>query len=100
MTFKNKVSRTGFRGALSRIAKYGIVRAHPAAHHSHHRGMPIALAVGLWAACGRSTSSTMIAAVGAWLGGWVDALIQRITEVNMPLPLLPFGLVEEPRHVG
>jgi peptide/nickel transport system permease protein len=27
--------------------------------------------------------------VGVWFGGWVDALIQRVTEVNMILPMLP-----------
>jgi peptide/nickel transport system permease protein len=26
---------------------------------------------------------------GVWYGGWVDAVIQRLTEVNMILPLLP-----------
>ncbi len=27
--------------------------------------------------------------MGVWFGGWVDALIQSVTEVNMVLPLLP-----------
>jgi peptide/nickel transport system permease protein len=31
----------------------------------------------------------VIAAIGVWLGGWVDGLIQRVTEVNMVLPFLP-----------
>ena len=30
-----------------------------------------------------------IAAIGVWFGGWVDGIIQRITEVNMVLPVLP-----------
>jgi peptide/nickel transport system permease protein len=30
----------------------------------------------------------IIAAVGTWYGGWVDAIIQRITEVNLILPFL------------
>ena len=31
----------------------------------------------------------MIAATGVWFGRWVDAAIQRITEVNAILPVLP-----------
>jgi peptide/nickel transport system permease protein len=34
-----------------------------------------------------------IAALGAWHGGWVDSLIQRITEVNIILPTLPFAIM-------
>lgn len=52
-------------------------------------GTPIALAFGLLAAVGSSLSTLIIAAVGAWYGGWVDGLIQRITEVNLILPGLP-----------
>ncbi|MDR5689905.1 MAG: ABC transporter permease, partial [Armatimonadota bacterium] len=52
-------------------------------------GTPIALAFGLLAAVGSSLSTLLIAAVGAWYGGWVDGLIQRITEVNLILPGLP-----------
>ncbi|MCX6068080.1 MAG: ABC transporter permease, partial [Chloroflexi bacterium] len=37
-----------------------------------------------------STATTMvIAAAGAWYGGWVDELIQRVTEINLVLPFLP-----------
>ena len=52
-------------------------------------GMPIALAFGLLAALGTTITTMIIAAVGAWYGGWVDELIQRITEVNLVLPFLP-----------
>lgn len=52
-------------------------------------GTPIALAFGLLAAVGSSLSTLLIAALGAWYGGWVDGLIQRITEVNLILPGLP-----------
>ncbi len=52
-------------------------------------GTPIALAFGLLAALGTTVTTMFVAAVGVWFGGWVDALIQRITEVNMVLPLLP-----------
>lgn len=51
-------------------------------------GAPIALAFGLIASLGTSILTMIIAAVGAWYGGWVDELIQRITEVNLVLPFL------------
>jgi peptide/nickel transport system permease protein len=51
-------------------------------------GTPIALAFGLLAALGTSLVTMIIAAVGTWYGGWLDELIQRITEVNLVLPFL------------
>jgi peptide/nickel transport system permease protein len=51
-------------------------------------GTPIALAFGLLAALGTSLVTMIIAAIGTWYGGWVDELIQRITEVNLVLPFL------------
>jgi peptide/nickel transport system permease protein len=51
-------------------------------------GTPVALIFGLLASVGVSVLSMVIAAVGVWFGGWVDALIQRITEINMLLPFL------------
>ncbi|MDP2730079.1 MAG: ABC transporter permease [Dehalococcoidales bacterium] len=52
-------------------------------------GTPIALAFGLIAAAGSTVITLIIAAIGAWYGGWVDAVIQRITELNAILPALP-----------
>lgn len=52
-------------------------------------GTPIALAFGLIAAVGTTITTLIIAATGVWFGGWIDALIQRLTEVNMILPMLP-----------
>ena len=52
-------------------------------------GMPIALAFGLLAALGTTVTTLVIAAIGTWYGGWVDELIQRITEINSVLPFLP-----------
>jgi len=49
-------------------------------------GAPVALAFGLMAAIGTSVLTMIIAAVGTWYGGWVDQLVQRITEVNLVLP--------------
>jgi peptide/nickel transport system permease protein len=52
-------------------------------------GTPIALSFGLIAALGTTVTTMIIAAIGVWYGGWVDGLIQRITEVNLVLPFLP-----------
>lgn len=52
-------------------------------------GTPIALAFGFLAALGSTLTTFLISAIGVWYGRWVDALIQRITEVNMILPFLP-----------
>lgn len=52
-------------------------------------GTPIALAFGLLAAVGTTITTMVIAAIGVWYAGMVDAVIQRITEVNLILPFLP-----------
>jgi peptide/nickel transport system permease protein len=52
-------------------------------------GTPIAMAFGLLAALLTTVTTMGIAAFGVWIGGWVDSLIQRITEVNAIIPLLP-----------
>jgi peptide/nickel transport system permease protein len=52
-------------------------------------GTPIALMFGLLAAVGTSLMQLIIAGISAWFGGWVDTLLQRITEVNLVLPFLP-----------
>jgi peptide/nickel transport system permease protein len=51
-------------------------------------GVPIALIFGLAAALGTSVLTMIIAAFGTWYGGWLDELIQRITEINLVLPFL------------
>ncbi len=52
-------------------------------------GTPIALAFGLLGALGTNVITMIIAAAGVWYGGMIDATIQRITEVNLILPVLP-----------
>jgi peptide/nickel transport system permease protein len=52
-------------------------------------GTPIALAFGFLAAVGSTLTTLSIAAFGVWFGRWVDAVIQRVTEVNAILPVLP-----------
>ena len=61
-------------------------------------GMPLALAFGLVAAVGTSFTSMAVAGVGAWFGGWVDSLVQRISEVSMILPFLPVALLVYTLH--
>ena len=56
-------------------------------------GMPVALAFGLLAAVGTSVATVIIAGVGVWYGGWVDNLVQRVTEVNLVLPFLPVSIM-------
>ena len=51
-------------------------------------GTPIALAFGLFASLATSVLTLVIATIGAWYGGWVDELIQRITDINLILPFL------------
>lgn len=51
-------------------------------------GTPVALAFGLVASLGTGLLTMIIAAFGVWYAGWVDELIQRITEINLVLPFL------------
>jgi len=51
-------------------------------------GTPVALAFGLLAALGTSVLTMIIAAIGTWYAGWLDEVIQRITEINLVLPFL------------
>ena len=83
-------------GLDAELVAYG--RVHGLAGTDHQRrdlmlallwGTPIALAFGLLAAMGTTVTTLVIAAYGVWYGGWVDAVIQRLTEVNMILPMLP-----------
>ncbi len=52
-------------------------------------GAPVALSFGLLAAVGTTVTTMIIAGIGTWFGGWVDSVIQRITQVNLILPVLP-----------
>jgi peptide/nickel transport system permease protein len=56
-------------------------------------GLPIVLAFGILGAVMTNILSMLIAAIGAWFGGGLDNLIQRITEVNMALPAFPISLL-------
>lgn len=56
-------------------------------------GMPFALGFGLLGALITTISSMIISALGVWQGGWVDSLIQQLTDVNMILPVLAVGIL-------
>lgn len=51
-------------------------------------GMPFALLIGLVGSVLTTVLSMILAAVSVWFGGWVDDLVQRITEINLILPVL------------
>ncbi len=77
-------------------------RVHGIAGTDHHRrdlkvallwGTPVALAFGLLGAVGTGLAAMFISAFGVWYGGWVDNLIQRITEINIILPTLPIAVM-------
>ncbi|MFN2304231.1 MAG: ABC transporter permease [Anaerolineales bacterium] len=51
-------------------------------------GIPVALSFGLVAAVGTTVLTMVFAAMGVWFGGWVDEVIQRLTEINLVLPYL------------
>ena len=52
-------------------------------------GVPIALSFGLLAAFTTTFFTMTISAVGVWWGGRVDSLVQRLSEVNMVIPVFP-----------
>lgn len=56
-------------------------------------GTPFALVFGLLGAFGTGVLAMTIAAMSIWFGGWVDTLIQRITEINLILPALPLAMM-------
>jgi peptide/nickel transport system permease protein len=56
-------------------------------------GMPYALIIGLVGAALTTFGSLFLGAISTWYGGWVDKLIERITEVNMVMPMLVIGIL-------
>jgi peptide/nickel transport system permease protein len=56
-------------------------------------GTLVAILFGVLAALGTTLSSVILAATGVWFGGWLDGLIQRISEINMVLPVLPICIL-------
>jgi peptide/nickel transport system permease protein len=56
-------------------------------------GLPFALAFGLVGATATTILAMVVSAAGVWFGGWVDGLVQRLTEINMILPILAIGVL-------
>lgn len=56
-------------------------------------GMPFALIIGLLGSISTALISMLAAAAGAWYGGWVDNLVQRISEINLVLPVLAISVL-------
>ncbi len=78
------------------FVSYGLVQGLAGTDHQRRDlmipllwGTPIAIAFGLFAALGTTIITMGIAAIGVWYGGLLDAIIQRITEINSIIPLLP-----------
>ncbi len=53
-------------------------------------GTPVAMAFGLTASLMITILHLSIATISGYYGGWVDSLIQRLTEIYMIIPFLPF----------
>lgn len=56
-------------------------------------GMPFALIIGLVGSLSTTILSMIIAATGVCFGGWVDNLIQRLTDINLILPVLAMSVL-------
>jgi peptide/nickel transport system permease protein len=56
-------------------------------------GLPFALGFGFVGAALTSMIALVVAAAGVWYGGWVDDLLQRLTEANMILPVLAVSIL-------
>jgi peptide/nickel transport system permease protein len=80
----------------ARLLAYGQV--HGIAGTDHQRrdikvallwGAPLALMFGLLGAVGSSVTTFILAGIGTWYGGSINWLFQRLTQLNMLLPVLP-----------
>jgi len=56
-------------------------------------GMPFALFIGLLGTLITTLVAMLLPAIGVWFGGWVDSLVQRLTEINMLFPSLPIAVL-------
>ena len=56
-------------------------------------GMPFVIILGLIGATTTTILALIVAAISVWYGGWVDTLIQRLTEANMILPILAISIL-------
>jgi peptide/nickel transport system permease protein len=56
-------------------------------------GTPVALTFGIVGAIVTTLTTILIAAASAWYGGFLDEILQRITELNIILPALPIVIL-------
>ncbi len=56
-------------------------------------GLPFALLGGVIGATITSLIALVLAAASAWMGGWIDYLVQRATEVNLLLPVMAVSVI-------
>ncbi len=56
-------------------------------------GLPFTLAFGVVGAIGTTVLAMILAAIGVWVGGWVDFVIQRLSEASMILPVLAIAIL-------
>ncbi len=56
-------------------------------------GTPIALSFGVLGALFTSLLTFGLAGLAAWFGGWLDDLIQRLSEISMLLPTIPLAMM-------
>ncbi len=56
-------------------------------------GMPFALFIGLVGTLLTTLVAMLLPAIGVWYGGWIDMLIQRVSEINMVLPGLAIAVL-------
>ncbi len=56
-------------------------------------GMPFALFIGLLGTLITTLVAMLLPAIGVWYGGWIDVLIQRLSEINMVLPGLAIAVL-------
>lgn len=56
-------------------------------------GMPFALLIGLLGSLITTLVAMLLPTIGVWYGGWVDNLVQRLSEINMVLPGLTIAVL-------
>jgi peptide/nickel transport system permease protein len=56
-------------------------------------GMPFALFIGLLGTLITTLVAVLLPSIGVWYGGWVDTLVQRLSEINMVLPGLAIAVL-------
>lgn len=79
----------------TRLVVYGQVEGYGGTDHQRRDivvallwGTPIALLFGVVAAIGAQVSTFILAGIGTWFGGKLNAIFHRLTELNMILPML------------